>query len=116
MTTVPAAKSRRDRAAILASRSGLLGALEALPRRPGVLVLTYHRIGDPEEGAYDDGVFEATPEQFDEQVRYLKSHFQVTELREVILWAEGNAPLRHSHVLITFDDGYADNYEVAFPI
>lgn len=79
----------------------------------GVLALNWHRIGDGADSAYDRSLWSATPEAFEEQVRSLKKHFDVISLHDlqaVLQKATGR------YVLITFDDGYRDNYANAFPI
>jgi peptidoglycan/xylan/chitin deacetylase (PgdA/CDA1 family) len=90
--------------------------IESLPKRDCLLVLTYHRVGDPLECEYDRGVFSATAEQFDEHVGYFKKSFAVSTLAEAQWMAAAPDRIRGIRVLITFDDGYLDNYEVAFPI
>jgi len=102
--------------ASLALRLGLTPLLERIPRRPGILVINYHRIGDALDDPYDPGVFEATAEEFDAQMASLKKSYALTELAEVQELAEKPERLRHALALVTFDDGYRDNYEVAFPI
>ena len=79
-------------------------------------MLTYHRVGNPLECEYDRGVFSATAEQFDEQIGYFKKSFVVSTLAEAQWMAAAPGRIRGIRVLITFDDGYVDNYEVAFPI
>jgi peptidoglycan/xylan/chitin deacetylase (PgdA/CDA1 family) len=99
-------------------RSGGVGALAAaIPgyagSKDGVLVLAYHRIGQGVGCEFDPDVFSATPEAFTAQVRLLKSEFDVispVDLPRVLSRGRG------SYALITFDDGYRDNYEVAYPI
>jgi peptidoglycan/xylan/chitin deacetylase (PgdA/CDA1 family) len=107
---------KRRKLTNLAARCGLTALLECLPRRACLIVLNYHRIGNPPECLYDRGVIEATPEQFDQQLSWLKRRFAVASLEESQALVEQPSGLRHSHLLITFDDGYLDNYEVAFPI
>lgn len=97
-------------------RSGALRALEAVRTRPALLVINHHRIGDPDATSFDRGVFSATEAQFDRQIRYLRRHFPIVwgeELQELV---SGARPLTRTHVAITFDDGYLDNYRLAFPI
>ena len=79
----------------------------------GVLSLAYHRVGHAAGSPFDRGLWSATPEVFRAQLRHLKRHFDVVgpaDLAEVVRKARGR------YVLITFDDGYRDNYEQAFPI
>jgi peptidoglycan/xylan/chitin deacetylase (PgdA/CDA1 family) len=108
--------AKRDLLSKLASDSGFLRVLDLLPTKPQLLVLNYHRIGNPEETLYDSGVFSATAESFEEQVRFLKLHLKIISLEEAIDIAEKRTALRHTRVLLTFDDGYRDNYDLAFPI
>lgn len=79
----------------------------------GLLVLNYHRIGDAASTPLDSGVYSATQEQFDEQLGWLKTHADVIGLEQLDAAMTG-APGRF--VLITFDDGYSDNLELAFPV
>jgi peptidoglycan/xylan/chitin deacetylase (PgdA/CDA1 family) len=97
-------------------RTGGVWVLERLIRRPGLTVIGYHRIGDPAETPYDPAVFDCSPEQLNQQIEYLKFHFHVAELEEAQELISRPERLHHPHVLLTFDDGYLDNYEVAFPI
>ncbi|QDU37904.1 Polysaccharide deacetylase [Maioricimonas rarisocia] len=92
---------------------GLHRLLEATPSWSGLLVLNYHRIGDPTGSPLDWGLWSAGEKQFADQVRYLARHFDVVGLESLDEILEGR---RGRHVMITFDDGYRDNYEAAFPI
>jgi peptidoglycan/xylan/chitin deacetylase (PgdA/CDA1 family) len=84
-----------------------------LPTWRGLLVLNYHRIGR-DDGALgpDGGVTGATQEGLDRQLGFLAKH------ADLIAPADVRSVLREPgrHVLITFDDGYRDNYELAFPV
>ena len=99
----------------LAASSGITHVIESLPHRNFLMVLNYHRIGNPAETPYDSALFSATGEELDWQVEYLKRHFQMATLENVVAMANGYRP-RGTHVLLTFDDGYRDNYTVAFPV
>ncbi|MDQ6678292.1 MAG: polysaccharide deacetylase family protein, partial [Acidobacteriota bacterium] len=109
-------KGKRDLLSKLASYTGFLRVLDLLPTKPQLLVLNYHRIGNPEETLYDAQVFSTSAETLNEQVRYLKRRVELINLEEAIEIAEKRTPLRHTRVLLTFDDGYRDNYDLAFPI
>jgi peptidoglycan/xylan/chitin deacetylase (PgdA/CDA1 family) len=99
--------------------AGLLKALRISPvarrlqRWNGLICLNYHRIGEWRESPYDRALWSATSEAFDEQVRFVKNHFDLispADLPEVVRARRGR------FALFTFDDGYADNYELAYPI
>jgi peptidoglycan/xylan/chitin deacetylase (PgdA/CDA1 family) len=98
--------------------SGASFLLSKLPVRDSLLVLNYHRIGNPDDDLFDPGVFSATGEQLDDQVAYLKRHVSLVTLEEALAFVDGTVSerTRRCRVLITFDDGYLDNYETAFPI
>jgi peptidoglycan/xylan/chitin deacetylase (PgdA/CDA1 family) len=110
--TVP----KRDALAACCHYSGITRLLGLFPSKPILLVLNYHRIGNRDETPYDPGVFSSTAEQFYEHVRFLKRRFHVATLDEAIEIAEKRKQPRGAVALVTFDDGYVDNYETAFPI
>jgi peptidoglycan/xylan/chitin deacetylase (PgdA/CDA1 family) len=98
--------------------SGATFLLEYLQERDMLLVLNYHRIGNPANDLFAPGVFSATGDQLSDQISHLKRHVSLVTLEEALAFAEGTIKdkSRRCRVLITFDDGYLDNYEVAFPI
>jgi peptidoglycan/xylan/chitin deacetylase (PgdA/CDA1 family) len=98
--------------------SGATFFLGQLPERSSLLALNYHRIGNPDDDLFDPGVFAATGEQLSEQISYLKRHVSLVTLEEALAFVDGaiHEQTRRCRVLMTFDDGYLDNYEVAFPI
>ncbi len=52
---------------------------------------------------------------FRQQIEFLKSHFSVITMAEAIC-AGGGHKIPDNSVLLTFDDGYIDNYTFAFPV
>ena len=116
MTLLKRDISKREIASSFAARLGLVSLLERLPRRPCILIVNYHRIGDANRDLYDPGLIEATAEEFDDQMTALKKSHQLTELAEVQELAARPSRLRHSHVMVTLDDGYRDNHDLALPI
>jgi peptidoglycan/xylan/chitin deacetylase (PgdA/CDA1 family) len=95
------------------TRFGAIGLLERLERRAAVVVMTYHRIGEPAEGGFYDGVYSASAEAFRAEVRALRDRFRLVGLDELI---DSRLDVKRPTALITFDDGYRDNAEVALPI
>jgi len=118
MITTSNLRKKRELLASGIHRSGLARLLSGLPERDSLIVLNYHRIGDSEDDPYLEDVFSATANQFEEQVSYLKKHVSVVSLEEALGFIEGESKEsdKRCRVLITFDDGYLDNYQIAFPI
>lgn len=52
---------------------------------------------------------------FRKQVGYLKKHFEIVQLSEAIERMR-KGEIKHPTAVITFDDGYQNNFDVAFPI
>jgi peptidoglycan/xylan/chitin deacetylase (PgdA/CDA1 family) len=98
--------------------SGASFLLSQLSTRDSLLVLNYHRIGNSGDDLFDPGVFSATADQLDDQISYLKRRVSLVTLEEALSFIDGaiREKARRCRVLITFDDGYLDNYEIAFPI
>ncbi len=96
----------------------LAGSLRAAPAHPwpGVPVLMYHRIDAvvPRDAVGRDLTVE--PAAFEAQLRYLREHriATLTAADLVERLARGRHPMRA--VVLTFDDGYADNATTALPL
>ena len=104
--------SRSEQAARVLDMPPLRALARRAPLWRGVLVLNYHRIDDGSRSVLDRGVLSATPEALDAQLRFLRQHVEVVRLEDV----EDARARRGRHVLLTFDDGYRDNFELAFPL
>jgi peptidoglycan/xylan/chitin deacetylase (PgdA/CDA1 family) len=105
--------SKRRIAAQLLDATHLGVLLRKFKNWQGLLTLAYHRIGGAADYPYEQGLWSATPEGFESQLRFLKKDFDVigpSDLQQVLSQDGGR------YVLISFDDGYRDNYETAFPI
>ncbi|HKY35749.1 MAG TPA: polysaccharide deacetylase family protein [Polyangiaceae bacterium] len=111
--------SRREQFAELLHRSGGLRALLALRSSRSsdwLSILTYHRF--PSESGvehFDDGVIDATVQEFETHVSCLKRHFTIVGADELRALGSGKKLPPHP-VAITFDDGYLDCYAQALPI
>jgi peptidoglycan/xylan/chitin deacetylase (PgdA/CDA1 family) len=81
-----------------------------------VPVFMYHSIAPPIEGwAYD--FLSIHPDVFEDQISTLKaSGFHTVSLSELYEYMSGNRRLPPRAVVLTFDDGYMDNWVFAFPI
>lgn len=80
-------------------------------------VLMYHRIQNCPTNTTDCADVTVQPQEFKEQMDYLKNNGYVTLTLEQINFAKvNNLPLPVKSVLITFDDGIATQYREAYPI
>src|SRR5690606_9159232 len=113
----PRARGRRMGKKELAARAlatpGIRRLLAAALPGNGVLVLNYHRVGDSSRSRYDRALWSATAEGFDAQVAFLKAECDVIALDDI---DDALQRRRGRHVAITFDDGYLDNHDIAFPV
>lgn len=75
-----------------------------------IAVLMYHRIIDSD---YNFWKLNITPETFEKHIRYISENYRVLKLDEE--WEDIVEPDQR-YVVITFDDGYVDNYRFALPI
>lgn len=96
-------------------RSGMARLAVWLNRRK-ILVLAYH---DVYAGVLDpvlnfDGI-RVRVEEFERQMRYLKAHYDVVPLEEV-LHRETTRRKGKPLAVVTFDDGYRTTYRYAFPV
>jgi len=100
--------------------SGALALLERLEwRRPRMLrILAYHRIGsvDHERSYLDPTLITASPLQFRQQMEFLAENYYVVSLDELLSSLASRSALPPRSVLITFDDGYRDFLDVAWPV
>jgi peptidoglycan/xylan/chitin deacetylase (PgdA/CDA1 family) len=89
----------------------LVGRVGRLAHPPGLVVLTYHRVANPDD--LDDDLRSATPSTFRAQLRWLRDQARVLSGAEVEAWTRGALVLREPAVCVTFDDGYHDNLAAA---
>jgi peptidoglycan/xylan/chitin deacetylase (PgdA/CDA1 family) len=77
------------------------------------LILIYHRVTVLES---DPQLLAVSPENFDAQIRHLKEHYTLLNVDEFAELISNNKKFPRKAVLLTFDDGYADNLHEAIPI
>ncbi len=79
-------------------------------------VLYYHKIDNPEKNAVLKGLY-VTPSQFEMQMKILKFlGFSTITPDDLLFFLKGHKMQVRKPVVITFDDGYENNYIHAFPI
>jgi peptidoglycan/xylan/chitin deacetylase (PgdA/CDA1 family) len=78
----------------------------------GFTILLYHRVNEHNDPFSIQAI---APAHFAAQMAYMRKHFSPLPLSDLLRRAQQQS-LPPNAVSVTFDDGYRDNYEVAFPI
>lgn len=84
-----------------------------------VLILMYHRVlSDMElQRRYVQPGMYVFDHVFDAQMRFLKNQFQTISFAELLdRWKKKNWDTTTRYCVVTFDDGWRDNYQYAYPI
>jgi peptidoglycan/xylan/chitin deacetylase (PgdA/CDA1 family) len=105
----------------LARALGELGVIAFLEQaiashRPALIVLTYHRIGDPGSDRFYDPIISASPHVFHAQMKWLRDRIRILTLEELDIQVQNGGPWKEPAAFVTFDDGYRDNFDAALPI
>ena len=105
--------SKQELVARALRASGLGWAIRAAKLWNGFMVANYHRVGDGVTSRFNQDLFSATANDFETQLRFFKHNFDVIGPDDL---EEARKARRGRFIQLTFDDGYRDNYEIAFPI
>lgn len=112
------------RAALRLVRAGIFEIVGAHERQRRTLdgsraaILMYHRVlpaRDAEEGRIESGMY-VTPSTFEHHMSWLSDRYRVLPLAEIVTRLIGGKPLPERACALTFDDGWRDNFEYAFPV
>jgi peptidoglycan/xylan/chitin deacetylase (PgdA/CDA1 family) len=79
---------------------------------PAGLILLYHRVTTLPS---DPHLLSITPQQFEEHLQVIKRLGQPVHLRELVKSIKDGRPIKRA-IVVTFDDGYADNLLEAKPL
>lgn len=78
----------------------------------GVFILEYHRINDQ-----DDDEYTITTKEFKEQMEYLQEQgYKTISFMDFVRAKKYGEKIPEKSVILTFDDGYEDNYTEVMPI
>ena len=83
------------------------------------IILMYHRVlprADLAATWVQPGMY-VTPETFERHLQFLTAHFKVLTFRELLArWDSGDWDAAARYCVLTFDDGWLDNYQYAYPL
>ncbi|MFZ5864001.1 MAG: polysaccharide deacetylase family protein [Nitrospirota bacterium] len=112
----------KSMAAAVGYHSGALNLVQQWHRRTNpdraLTVVGYHRVTKDihaDEDSAPLGMF-VTEETFARQIEFLSARYRILGLPELQALCDAQRPLPPRACLITFDDGWRDNYTLAFPI
>ena len=110
-----------NKRAYLARTLGRLGVLRLIEQvvdtyKPALIVLTYHRITERCRNHFYDSVISAEPQSFRAQMEWLRKRMHILTLQELDDRVQAGVSWKEPAALVTFDDGYRDNFEEAVPI
>lgn len=112
---------KKEYLARILAATGLYGLCRFLRHRliKELPILAYHRIYGLEDKTafpFDPELISASRANFAWQMRYIKARYNPITFQMLIDALDGKALLPKRPLVITFDDGYDDNYHNAFPI
>jgi peptidoglycan/xylan/chitin deacetylase (PgdA/CDA1 family) len=100
----------------MAAFAGLLQRCERGMRR-GLTILMYHRIlPEAQCHNYPLNSLVIPVDVFRQQMDWLTANFRVLPVKEAMEELLSGGPFTNPLVAVTFDDGYADNFELAAPV
>lgn len=97
--------------------SGALGLYHRVRNADTLTVAMFHRVLDPRDPRWQscDPDYTMSTELLARSLDFFKRHYNVVSLAQVLAARNGLAPLPARALLISFDDGWADNAEFALP-
>ncbi len=104
--------------AFLLYYSGVLHVLKRRKLKNNAVVLMYHRVipAEQRKHSFSDDSIIVDDRNFDKHLKFLSRHFNILSIDSFIDHYDRQQPLPNASCLITFDDGWYDNYLYAWPI
>ncbi|HMK83658.1 MAG TPA: polysaccharide deacetylase family protein [Candidatus Bathyarchaeia archaeon] len=103
----------------LARVDGIADLYAFLRRRTAksnVAILMYHRVCPSDEPVLGDPSILMSKEVFETQMQYFSKNYEVLSLDKLIEFIQSRKRPPKKSLVVTFDDGYKDNYLHAYPI
>jgi peptidoglycan/xylan/chitin deacetylase (PgdA/CDA1 family) len=98
------------------SQSRILWPLKVFQQNH-IIIFNYHRIrGNNLNNVFDDSVFGPDAIRFRQEMEWLKKETRILSEDELIDIVYNNKKIKDVCSMVTFDDGYRDNFDIAYPI
>jgi len=102
--------------AAVVNQIGLLDAYTYVRRnitKSHIVIVMYHRIS-PKKDSWSSG--SVSPESYERSIEYFYRHYEIIPLKKLAEDISQKNHLPPKGIVLTFDDGYKDNYLYAYPI
>ncbi|MDP9198968.1 MAG: polysaccharide deacetylase family protein [Pseudomonadota bacterium] len=98
--------------------SGVLSLYHRIRNRKTLTVIMFHRVLDPQDARWKtcDPDYTISVRLFEQCLQLFVRHFAIVSLDDVLKAREGSTKLPPRALLITFDDGWQDNFDYARPV
>ena len=112
--------NKQELAGLIAGCANKLGMLDGyrvmreVVVKPHAAILMYHRV-EPKKNSWFFP-YSITTSDFETQLKYLLKHYTILSLEELVENIYKRKPISKKAVVLTFDDGYKDNYLYVYPI
>jgi peptidoglycan/xylan/chitin deacetylase (PgdA/CDA1 family) len=98
--------------------TGAFGLYHRVRNRHALTVISFHRVlaeGDARWRTCDP-LYTVSDRLFEQCVHFFRAHYSIVSLDDVLAARRSERTLPPRPLLITFDDGWADNYAYALPV
>ena len=95
--------------------SGLLWVYAIIRLRRCAVVLMYHRVLPSDADTFSHGGIIVRPQTFERQMSFLRRFFRPISVEQLAGYLERREPPPSMSCVVTFDDGWVDNFEHALP-
>jgi peptidoglycan/xylan/chitin deacetylase (PgdA/CDA1 family) len=97
--------------------SGVFAVHRRIQLRGGAVIVLYHRVLRPSEVRADlDPAIYVSTDTFERHLGFLSRTFEMVNLDALVAWRQGRRTFAKPPCVITFDDGWADNFTNAYPL
>lgn len=117
MTATQVSRKQRVKTAVYAAlgsaswATGMTALRRSFEQRPSLRVLIYYKFN-----TRAGNTLTTPPDVFHCQLDFLQRHYSLVTPETVLRTIADGAPFPNRAVLLTFDDGYRDVYDVAYPM